>query len=322
MAYSGNQYTRDQDGVPPARSNKKGRPLAHRDYARMRDFNLEKMKSGDNWRWGEVAENDRYAESRAKWRENQRGTPRAPVKPAAPKQYQRSTVQTKPVDEDLYSGEVLGAVPVRHTLCHNNDFSSFSTILRTTYDHARSVEPRLDQMCPFPIYQHSMVEVLNARVMSIQKNELAHPDLTNKQDALTAIRANEMIIPKPVFEYINSIGTALTPTGDKVFHNLPTQAIPQGPVGPCTSGTFGQITAANHNVYEAYWSPYVTSQYIQATIQFNVQGGNNNWDPFPAAWMPENGVVNENLLGWRPTNVMHQMIHHSAPAWANKTLAM
>lgn len=132
--------------------------------------------------------------------------------------------------------------------------------MRTTYDHARSVELRLDQMCPYPIFQHSMVAVLNARILSIQKNELAHPDLANQQDVLTAIRANDMLIPKPLHEYINSIGTALTTKGDKVYPNLLSQTIPQGPAAPCTSGTCGQTTAVNHKVYEAYWSPYVTSQ--------------------------------------------------------------
>lgn len=46
-----------------------------------------------------------------------------------------------------------------------------------------------------------MVDVLNARILSIQKNELAHPDLVNQQDALTAIRASDMIIPKPIHEF-------------------------------------------------------------------------------------------------------------------------
>lgn len=47
-------------------------------------------------------------------------------------------------------------------------------------------------------------------------------------------------------------------------------------------------------------------QYINAMVHYNTQGGNPNWDPFPVAWMPEDGVVNENLLGWRPSNVIHR----------------
>lgn len=106
-------------------------------------------------------------------------------------------METPPRDEDLWTSDLRGSLPNLKTLSHNYDLAGFTQILSATYDAMQGQEQRLSQLCPFPIFQHAMVEILNARLLSIQKNEQRHPELVREQDALTAIRADTYSIPKP-----------------------------------------------------------------------------------------------------------------------------
>lgn len=170
--YRGSPRNRDMDGTPPAR---KGRQLSSRDYRRMSDFNERKVQDTGTTSWAELSEPlSRYYESEPKWRDGNRANQqrrgssqgrRGPQKPPQnPRYLQRGETSSKPVDEDLYSGDVLGATPARKTLCQNFEYAGLSSVMQATYDQTRALEPRLDQMCPFPVFQHAVVELVTARI--------------------------------------------------------------------------------------------------------------------------------------------------------------
>lgn len=50
--------------------------------------------------------------------------------------------------------------------------------------------------------------------------------------------------------------------GDEVKFKLPGITIPQAADGDIPAGSFGAITPENHNVYECYISPLVTSNRV------------------------------------------------------------
>lgn len=128
---------------------------------------------------------------------------------------------------------------------------------------------------------------------------------------LQNISAAGLIIPQPVFEYISSIGNSVIPGGERITWTLPTAAVPQGPIQIedgeyVESGSFGQPTAANHNVYETYCSPLVSSSYIRASAEGQGANADTYWEPFCPEWIPEEQRVNENLLGWWQIEKVHQ----------------
>ncbi|CAG5058841.1 unnamed protein product [Parnassius apollo] len=61
------------------------------------------------------------------------------------------------------------------------------------------------------------------------------------------------------------------------------------------SGSFGNVEAAIHNVYECYISPYVTSARVIASQQQDAA-----YQPLPDGLIPGNLVPNPNLLGFEP----------------------
>lgn len=193
-----------QDGRPPVQDQKKKRALPRRDYHRMNRYNEAKIEEADPNGWAERSVSSMaLEESKPKWRQNRPQQQQKPVnsRPANRNNvFSRSTVADKPVDEDLYPGGIEGARPNRKTLTQNFDYASFASVVKATHDQTKIVEPRLDQMCPFPVFQHAMVEILTARLLAIQRDELRHPDLVNLQDPLDAIRAQDLLAPSQPHE--------------------------------------------------------------------------------------------------------------------------
>ncbi|CAL7937387.1 unnamed protein product [Xylocopa violacea] len=62
-------------------------------------------------------------------------------------------------------------------------------------------------------------------------------------------------------------------------------------LGSSPSGTFGTLTAENHNVYEWYVSSRVTWRRVEASL-----AGAHQWTPLPDNMLPENLAATENFL--------------------------
>lgn len=127
-----------------------------------------------------------------------------------------------------------------------------------------------------------------------------------------------MNVPLPIKKYIEGASNTISPAGDAVTVNLPHVALPQGPIAAAEgqvaipSGSFGDCTAATHNAYECYVSPYITRRLIERTVEANaIQPGATeaqqalyaarfrDWNPLPAGAYPANAVANRNLLGYQ-----------------------
>lgn len=74
-------------------------------------------------------------------------------------------------------------------------------------------------------------------------------------EKVSAILPQEFTIPKPIVDYVQGFSKILTPDGSEIRQNVPTIAIPlasyeDGAGNIIPSGTFGPVTADNHNFYE------------------------------------------------------------------------
>ncbi|TMW54131.1 hypothetical protein DOY81_000807 [Sarcophaga bullata] len=185
----------------------------------------------------------------------------------------------------LHPQDCRGSVPVQKKLAQNFDFSGFIPL-------------------------HAMTEILVAYQLHYAGSVLKLPELQSLMDPLDAIASFYRFIPRPIYDYICGFTKTAAPTGDKVYWNLPDVAVPRGPITEdqvrTRSGTFGPISPENHNIYECYVSPYVTSEYIRVSADPTKISGINfiDWDPLPKGWFPPNGTANENFLGYRPIEAL------------------
>lgn len=326
MAFQNNVNSNiNQRGVPPTNQpppiNNQGRRRPRpRDVERMRAFNDVRhfQRFGEGGGWADEAQNEEaYQNASARVRppppvpraqQGQRNT-RPPPTRRGPPPVTPSTVSTPARDEPLYEGNNRGSKPVKKTLAHNMDNAGFIPLVRQVYDRMAVEDPQLARKLPYCIFQHAMVELLCAYQLHQAKYMLKAPELQNLMDPLAAIAADECNIPVPIFDYICGIGPMVTPPGDKVYWNLPSSAIPASETThnnrTVRAGSFGPITSANHNLYECYISPYVTSEYIKRTANHPASSRRYDWNPFPPGWFPTNGVPNENLLGYRDIHRLH-----------------
>lgn len=178
------------------------------------------------------------------------------------------------------------------------DFSGFAVLLEETY-RACHIENQL----PFCMFQHAYVVLLNAYLITQQKFN-SDSRFSSFEDPLAIIDASNIVIPKPIYLYIQGIGQSLTWSGETVQVNLPVGGTPRGPGDGLTSGSFGPLTAENHNAYECYFSPYVSQKLIERTLQVNKAKAKEernfgDWNPFPNGTFPAEGIPNENLLGYK-----------------------
>jgi hypothetical protein len=187
----------------------------------------------------------------------------------------------------------------------------FGVLVEETWNNMVVEAPSMSRELPFAIFQHAMVEYLNAYLLRMHKfnNGDSLLDFVH-QDPLLAIDSGKYKIPLPIHEYIVSIGKSFTTTGESIRINLPAPAIIQAAVDGAAAGSFGVPTVLNHNVYETYFSPLVTARLVEQTIAANTGAANRqnrlaDWNPFPAAWVPPALAVNENLLGYHRPHQLH-----------------
>ncbi|KAI9575532.1 hypothetical protein GQX74_015756, partial [Glossina fuscipes] len=259
----------NQRGIP-ANNQRRQR---QRDVDRMRDYNLRRHEEqfGDgNWA-NQVQNEEAYNESTQRIQHKRNPPPNKGPRNSRPKQetepaIRPSTTKTAPKDEPLYTGNNRGSKPVKKTLAQNMECAGFIPLVRQVYDRIAVEDQRIPRNLPFPIFQHAMCGFLVALQLHQAKYVLKVPGLQTMMDPLSAISAEEYNIPIPIFEYICGFSPTITPAGDKVYWNLPSVAIPKDETlhnkTKVRAGSFGPITAENHNVYECYISPYVTSQYV------------------------------------------------------------
>lgn len=212
----------------------------------------------------------------------------------------KATSETSPIDEPLYDlGPHTSSIPVQETYSQNVDLSGYIDQVERTYETLRGIDPRLDRRMPFSMFQHSMCSILNCYLMDLT--------LDNGERKLGAARAQDMlpedlIIPDNLFHYMASIGNTTTVNGEEIKFNLPDIAVPQAQdvARNIPAGSFGDVNAQTHNVYECYISPLVTSNRV-----LNSRRGNNPpIDPLPAALTPAGSVPTDNLLGWGPPDIL------------------
>lgn len=226
----------------------------------------------------------------------------------------KAVVETPPKDQALWDvPNYSSSMPVVSGFTHNLDFSGFSGILETTYATFRSLDPRVERSMPFCVFQHSMVSRLNAHIIRYVQTETGENRLSDEGSPYDVFGDSTatLLFPASIHEYLLGIGKTTTIEGDFIRINLPLDAIPKiaipgrrdlrNPQGwermDCDPGSFGPITAVNHNLYECYFSPRVTKQLVRTAIER--PDGGANWEPLPPGFYPAGAVVTRNFLGYR-----------------------
>ena len=213
----------------------------------------------------------------------------------------RAKVATQTIDEPLYNVEQFsGMSPVNDSISHDLDFSGFRQLMDSTYRKMAEIDPRVRRRMPFCLFQHYMVEFLNAHIIDLARKNGGRTFL-REPEAGKIIGIDVLPIPGPISEYLSLVNNSVISANDRLLVNLPAAGTPQNQIAvpvQLPSGTFGIVNVASHNAYECYWSPYVSRRLIEQTLVANGPGGNfQPWDPFPAAAWP-GGQFNGNLLGY------------------------
>ena len=157
---------------------------------------------------------------------------------------------------------------------------------------------------PYCAFQHTMTSLLNIVIIDHAKSVNAEDRYSGQVSPMNLV-TEVTVIPAPIAEYFSMISNATTPQGDNVLTNIPVGGVPNphiaaaGDVVEQTAGGFGVCGVANHNSYECYVSPLITSRLVEATLQQNQDHNFADWEPLPAGMTPPNGVPNRNLLGYR-----------------------
>lgn len=208
-----------------------------------------------------------------------------------------------------YKGRSKGSTPVARSASHNIDMSQFILLVRECYNVILSIDEKMSESCPFPMFQHYCTTILNAYLLDLARENMKYQALVSEQALLEQIRACDLYIPSVLYEYICSIGNSISTSDQIIMLNYPESVIPHPTFilneVAHPSGTFGVVDMNNHNKYECYIAPYTTSQYITATIQANVGVFNQNWNPLPVELAPANAEPTENFLGYWPIEQQH-----------------
>ncbi|XP_017764647.1 PREDICTED: uncharacterized protein LOC108554033 [Eufriesea mexicana] len=209
-------------------------------------------------------------------------------------------------DEPMWAfGPFNGTQPKRQINQHNLDFSTFPLLCERVYMNLESVNPRLRKEMPFCMFQHVMVSALNAYLINHVRTVNAEDRFADEESPVNLF-ATDFVLPADIAEYLKNIANTVTPQGNLIRVNVPDACIPKPPMPaegeiPClASGTFGAVTAENHNAYECYVSPFITASLVTATKNQNVSKTfDAAWNPLPAGAFPTGTVPNENLLGYK-----------------------
>lgn len=220
----------------------------------------------------------------------------------------RSTTETPPRNEPMYSLDGFSGLMPEHQLrVQNFDFQVFPTLCQDVFMELEGINPRLRRELPFCVFQHAMTETLTTHLITMVKQQNHECRFEGENNPRDIIGADDIIIPKPIHDYIHSVGLTTTSTGDLVYSNLPLAGVPREKEVVAAAqnqaaytlegGSFGPITADNHNAYECYVSPFITRKLIEQTSDRNNAG--RDWNPFPAETFPAGAQPTPNLLGYR-----------------------
>ncbi|KAF6201607.1 hypothetical protein GE061_003999 [Apolygus lucorum] len=204
--------------------------------------------------------------------------------------------ESAPKDEPLYDiGGCTASFPLTEKYCMNYDLGGFVPLVRQAYEAIREVDARVDRQMPYCIFLHHCTVYLNAVITDRIKEQGGRPygNAERARDVLTVDGTIHIVGTEVVQEYIRNIGKFTCTTGEEIFMNPPTIAIPGLPGPNHEPGFFRACTQFTHNVYECYVAPAVTAWYVIAT-----RDENPDWDPLPAEFTPAGGVPTHNLLGY------------------------
>lgn len=272
--------------------------MPDRNFRRRAAFNEE--KAGRSWGLQmENTEKEQEALKNAKPRPPRfRNFKEKPKKAEGPI---KAEVPSPPSNIINYEGQARGGRATTYVNSHNFSFSAFPTLVREMHTLMSTNETTLSRSLPYCVFQHYLTTILNATLIKRTIVSNIEQRFVNEVDPFEVISADKLWIPAPFLEYLNGIGPALTASGDKVFVNLPTQGVPRLPFAAADvnipSGSFGTCDANNHNAYEEYVSPLVTSRLITKTIQAFGDNQYGPWDPLEHL-SPQNAIATPNLLGY------------------------
>lgn len=212
-------------------------------------------------------------------------------------------------EEPLYSvGPWGGTKPVTNVYAQNLDFSTFTVLVEAVYNDLESVNSRLRRELPFCAFQHTCTSVLNAVVIDHIRSVNKEDRYSDEESPINLI-PDDMVLPVPIIEYCVGIANTTAPQGETIYANIPDGGVPQGIIPAVAaargaeaaeaipSGSFGRLTPENHNAYECYVSPFITSALVLRTR--NQQHAAQEWQPLPAGAYPAGTFPNRNLLGYR-----------------------
>ncbi|KAI4490367.1 hypothetical protein M0802_010638 [Mischocyttarus mexicanus] len=293
-----------------------GKPVMNRSQRRMFEYNTRKAgASGD---WNNMVTVEQYPQNmppprpgkpstRSKaWKSKQTARPPPLQDPAEVRGPVVAKAKTENlIDEPLWTfGVYSGTQPERQTNQQNLDFSTFPLLCERTYVNLEKINPRIRREMPFCMFQHVMTSALNAYLIHHVGFVNMENRFANEESPLNLF-PDDFIIPSDIAEYLRSIANIVTPQGSLVRVNVPDIGIPQmalpavDAVPALPSGTFGAVTPENHNAYECYVSPYITSELVSQTFAQNMARRFEAWNPLPVGSFPAGTVPNENLLGYR-----------------------
>ncbi|CAB3232825.1 unnamed protein product [Arctia plantaginis] len=287
IVMSNNNFNRGR-GAPRGRGQSGGNRRAARDAERAYNHHNNRRMLED-WAYEPEPYDPRREQNRKPTARSQAfKEAKAPPKKTEPSaQVVPSTSEDTPRDEPLYDiGPHSSLIPELDRYCQNFDYGGFIPIVNQTYDQLRGVDPRLAERLPLSMFTHAMSLHLNLDLVLNQRTDVREilPDL--------------QYIPQPIVDYLSHVSSCITQDGKEIVMNLPEIAVPQGPVFQdgveiAPSGSFGAINAQNHNVYEAYICPLVTSNRVIASAINDPE-----YQPLPDGLVHGNLVPNRNLLGF------------------------
>lgn len=215
----------------------------------------------------------------------------------------KAKTPSAPSNLPAYEGQCHGLHAAHFTNSHNFDFSTFPIIARELHQMLTAKETNFTRSLPYCAFQHYLAVILNAVLIKRVMTQNVESRFSSEQDPFDVISADTLWIPSPFLNYINGIGSNLLQNGDRVYLNLPVGGTPQGTfqLGDVVipSGTFGACNVEQHNAYECYVSPYVTSNLIIRTREaFGHQDQLGAWMPLPLDLVPLGARATPNLLGY------------------------
>lgn len=297
MASNGSTEVKPEDSGKPRRNDSnKGEPTTS-------DRAVAGPPSGDS---GQKGEGDKPGKGTGR-----KGKPRPwKIKKKASESAESSAAKNTTGSSSIvisYKGRYKGSSPTVRAASHNLEFSQFIILVREVYRVITAVDQSVQDRCPFPVFQHVCCMFLNAYLCDFAGRELRIGVCTTEIPLLTQLRASEFLLPTPIYDFIAGIGNSVSPADEIIHVNIPTVAIPQGPIAvedreaAIEAGTFGEVTVENHNVYECYIAPAVTARYIESTVVNNeAPVFDAAWDPLPPALAPDHATPTANLLGYWP----------------------